>query len=97
MKRFLWNRHSYDIGAVDVKTGKVAECHTAKQMAAWDHHRDFVFSDEQGSAMNTGESLEFVIDSDGAVVFDRFDVEMLGLEQEAQRLGPLVLEQIKIR
>ena len=97
MKRFLWNRHLYDIGAVDVKTGRVVECHTAKQMAAWDYHRDFVFSYEQGSAMNTGESLEFVIDSDGAVVFDRFDVEMLGLEQEAQRLETLVLEQIKIR
>lgn len=97
MKRFLWNRHLYDIGAVDVKTGKVMECHTEKQLAVWDYNRDFVFSYEQGSAMNTGESLEFGICNDGTVVFDHFDVEMLGLEQETQRLETLILGQVKIR
>ena len=30
-------------------------------------------------------------------IFDHFDVEMLGLEQETQRLETLILEQVKIK
>lgn len=94
--RFKWNRHLYDIGAVDVETGKVMECHTEKQLAEWDYHRDFVFSYEQSSAMNTGKSLEFQTDPFGEIVLDPFDVEEFGLEKEVERLTARVLEQIKI-
>ena len=94
--KFKWKRHRYAVGAVDIKTGKVMECHTEKQLAAWDYNRDFTFSYEQGSAMNTGESLEFCIDEDGNVVFDRFDVEVNNLQNEIPRLTEKVMEQIKI-
>ena len=97
MKRFLWNRHLYDIGAVDVETGQVMECHTAKQLAEWDHHRDFVFSYEQGSAMNLGQSLCFWLDEKGKVVFDPWDVEEFHLKRQQGRLRKRILEQVKIK
>lgn len=94
--RFKWNRHTYDIGAVDVETGIVTECHTEKQLAVWDYHRDFTFSDGEVCAFDEGKSLEFQIDEDGKVVFDHFNVEEFGLESEVKRLTARVLEQIKI-
>ena len=96
MKRFLWNRHLYDIGAVDVETGQVMECHTAKQLAEWDYHRDFTFSYEQGSAMNLGQSLCFWLDENGKVVFDYWDVEEFHLKRQQRRLRKRILEQVKI-
>lgn len=84
------------MGAVDVKTGTVMECHTEKQLAVWDYHRDFTFSYEQGSAMNLGESLEFWLDDRGKICFDPYDVEEYGLEQEVKRLEQRILEQVKL-
>ena len=95
--KFLWNRHLYDVGAVDVETGKIMEAHTEKQLAVWDYHRDFTFSYEQSSAMNTGESLEFWLDPEtGQVLFDHYDVEEYGLEDQKIRLASRILEQVKI-
>ena len=97
MKRFLWNRHLYDVGAVDVKTGTVMECHTEKQVEAWDNNCCFAFSYEQDSAVNLGESLYFWLDEDGTVLFDKYDVEENKLEGELERLRVRILEQVKIK
>lgn len=109
MKRFLWNRHLYDIGAVDVETGQVMECHTEKQLAAWDHQAEFVFSDEQAEAAVEGESLYFWLDEKGKIVIDEYWVldcgltdaenrrKRLRLKRQQPRLRKRILEQVKIK
>lgn len=95
--RFVWNRHRYDIGAIDVESGKVMECHTEKQLAKWDFDAEFVFSEEQSEAINEGESVMFWVADDEIILDENTLVfEECELENKKDFLLENIAKQIKV-